>query len=72
MTPDVRTPRRRPPDAAGADDGVDRAHVMLVPAVDRRLPRSRSTPSDVPIERVLDVVDGQRVAGQQDVDVAAR
>ena len=54
---------------AGAADGVDRAHVVAMPALDRlagvEIDAERGAE-----ERLLDVVNGERVAGQQDVDVA--
>ena len=71
MTPDVRTPCstacRSPP---ARKIGVDRAHVMPVAAFDRfagfEIDAERGAE-----ERLLDVVHGERVAGEQHVDVAA-
>src|SRR4030095_8071334 len=60
----------RLPQPTGAEDRVDRAHVMPVAAFDRfaglQIDAERGAE-----ERLLDVMHGQRVAGEQHVDVAA-
>ena len=70
ITPDVSTPCSTAcAQAAGAADGVDGAHVMAMAAFDRlagfEIDAERGAE-----ERLLDVVHGERVAGEQHVDVA--
>ena len=56
-------------DAAGAADRVDGAHVVMVPAFDGA-PGLEVDAERRAEHRELDVVDGERVAGQQHLHVA--
>ena len=56
-------------DAAGAVDRVDRAHVVAVAAFDGRAGFEIDAERRAE-QRLLDVVHGERVAGEQHVDVA--
>src|SRR5262249_11259943 len=56
-------------DAAYRADPVDRAQVVFVTGV-RGLPAIQGHPKRSPVQRILDVVRRQGVAGEEDVDVA--
>ena len=56
-------------DATSAVDGVDRRHVIAVPLLDRRPGLQVDTERGAG-ERELDVVDGERIAGEHGINVA--
>ena len=70
MMPEVSTPVfDRLADAAGAAHGVDRAHVIAMAVLDG-MAAAEIDAERRARERDLDVVHGERVAGEQHVDVA--
>ena len=70
MIPDFRMPCSTAcAEAAGAADGVDGAHVVVVPAFDGA-PGLEVDAERRAEQRELDVVDGERVAGEQHLHVA--
>ena len=58
-------------DAAGAVDGVDRAHVVAMAVLEPGVPVSRSTPSDVPKSAYSMSCTASALPESSDVDPAA-
>ena len=70
ITPDVSTPCSTACfQAAGLADRVDRPHVVPMPAFDGLAGLEVDAERGAE-QRLLDVVNGQGVAGEQDVDVS--